>query len=42
MCDFLLVCLTTEETVYVADDIGVHGLGGTKQRSFCYEVISLL
>lgn len=33
MCDFLLVCLTTEETAYVADDIGVHGLGGTKQRS---------
>lgn len=38
---FFVVCLTTEETVYIADDIGARGLGGTNQRN-CYGVISLL
>lgn len=38
---FVVVCLTTEETVYIADDIGARGLGGTNQRN-CYGVISLL
>lgn len=39
MCDFLLVCLTTEETVYVADDMVWEALN---REAVCYGVISLL